>query len=490
MPQKSLETLEANLNKSLRRNTLISGIVTLAGASLLIPAFSLQGSKFDYQEFCFRPASVPPSVYNYCSGKRKKRGIAWRVALERANNIEFKSKVLMLGRIPAQNPNAGVYGLSGALLFGAAFCFFRSGTEELEKNLDVVVANKKILVVERSLDVDKHLNIEKTKAQQEEEFVRDLLNREHGEALYSLMSDAERELAAGRHTKGEKLDETSFELQIAQLKAQTAEQLEKELKHKVEMEKLAKGKKGKSDSISASGGNEAAKAELEEKLKEHEGGWLHTLCTTRKILIIEGEQGSFKSYTAALVAYCRYQLKNHKIGWIVDTDYHQNKSKAWGILQPLEVEAYGSGKNGESLRDGLERFLEGIGIRDEDNFPVETLIFDELTTYGDYPECFEVAKSFMKFALSAPRKAAYGVIAITHSMTNEGMGRGHGMAKARERGTLHLLLNADNDYNPTFKGTLNGFKNDQGELVEDMAVTLPDWFRPQAIAKMFGSDQK
>lgn len=485
MPQKSLEALEAQITTKLKRNTLLTGVCALAGFSLLFPAFSVEGSKFDYQEFCFRPPSIPPSVYNYCSGKHRKRGIAWRVALERAENADFKGKVTMLGRIPAQNPNAGLYGLCGALFFGGAFCFFKSGTEELEKNLDVVVANKKILVTERSLDVEKHISIQKTKAQQEEEFVKDLLNREHGEALYSLMSDAERELAAARHAKGEKLDESAFDLQIAELKAKTAEQLEKELKHKLEMEKLAKGKKGKSDSHSASGGNEAAKAELEEKLKEHEDGWLHTLCTTRKILIIEGEQGSFKSYTAALIAYCRYQLKGHKLGWIVDTDYHQNKSKAWSILQPLEFEAYGSNKNGESLREGLERFLEGIEIRDEDNFAVETLIFDELTTYGDYPECEGIAKSFMKFALSAPRKAAYGLIAITHSMTNEGMGAGKGMAKARERGTLHLLLNADNDYNPTFKGTLNGFKNDQGELMEDKAVTLPDWFRPGTIAKMF-----
>jgi hypothetical protein len=64
-----------------------------------------------------------------------------------------------------------------------------------------------------------------------------------------------------------------------------------------------------------------------------------------------------------------------------------------------------------------------------------------------------------------------------------------GMAKGRERGTLHLLPNADNDYNPTFKGTLNGFKNEAGELVEDMPVTLPDWFRPAAIEKVFKGDK-
>jgi hypothetical protein len=134
-------------------------------------------------------------------------------------------------------------------------------------------------------------------------------------------------------------------------------------------------------------------------------------------LIIEGEQGSFKSYTAAMIAYLRWLLQGHEINWLVDTDYHQNKAKAYKILQNLGIEAYGSNKDGESIRQGIERFFEGIRTRTEDNTGVETIIFDELTTYGDYEECQDVAKSFMKFALSAPRKANYGLIAVTHSMT-------------------------------------------------------------------------
>jgi hypothetical protein len=55
------------------------------------------------------------------------------------------------------------------------------------------------------------------------------------------------------------------------------------------------------------------------------------------------------------------------------------------------------------------------------------------------------------------------------------------MAEARKRGALHLLLNADNYYNPTFQGILNGFKDDSGQLVKDMAITLPDWFRPEKL---------
>lgn len=481
-----IESLRLEVSRKLRRGTLASGFFIVTAASMLIPAFSMEGTRFNYTLFCFNPPHLTnPEQHDYCRGEKIRRGITWRVAMEAEQNQEFASKVSILKTIPAQNPHAGWYGVTAAGFLGVAFGFFKMSTNQLEDHLDAFIWSRRRELYRRALDHEMDVTLDAQRKHNESEFIKEMMSRDHGQALLELMSDGERQLAAERYAKGEKLDEARFELQLAALKAQAAEQAEKEAKHKTETAKLNKPAKKKGDSGTEPTGDEAAKAELIEKLKEHEGGWLHTLCTTRKILIIEGEQGSFKSYTAALIAYIRYQLKGHKLGWIVDTDYHQNKSKAWSILQPLEFEAYGSNKNGESLREGLERFLEGIEIRDEDNFPVETLIFDELTTYGDYPECADIAKSFMKFALSAPRKAAYGLIAITHSMTNEGMGKGGGMAKARERGTLHLLLNADNDYNPTFKGTLNGFKSEAGELVEDMSVTLPDWFRPGAIAKMF-----
>lgn len=487
MPQKDLEALEAQVLSKLKRNTLLTGVCAIAGFSLLFPAFSVEGSKFDYQEFCFRPPSIPPSIYNYCSGNHRKRGIAWRVALERAENIDFKGKVTMLGRIPAQNPNAGLYGLCGALFFGGAFCFFKSGTEELEKNLDVVVANKKILVTERSLDLEKHISIKKTKAQQEEEFVKDLLNREHGEALYSLMSDAERELAAQRHAKGEKLDESAFDLQIAELKAKTAEQLEKELKHKLEMEKLAKGKKGKSDSHSASGGNEAARAELIEKLKDHESGWLYTVVNSNKPVFVIGSQGSWKSYCSATIALARYYLKEQKIISIVDPHFNKNASESWKELIALEPECYGSAQNWEEVGEGILAGFDRWNTRTLKDDPF-TSIWDEQTNWALHDECAKAAKDFMSRVISDPRKANEAPLVITHSFTNAGTGGGAGFAQAREEGVLQLWLNSDNDMRPLFKGKLLGFKDEEGELIDELKVTLPrEWFNPTAIRKMFES---
>lgn len=484
-----IESSKLEVSRRVRRGNIAAGFFIATAASLLIPAFSMEGSRFSYTLFCFNPENLTnPEQHDYCTGEKIRRGITWRVALEAEQNQQFASKVSILKTIPAANPHAGLYGVGAAGFLLTAFGFLKLGTHRLEDYLDAFIWSRRRELYKRALDHEMDVTLDAQRKHNEAEFIRDMMSRDHGQAMLELMSPGERQLAAERYAKGERLDEAQFNLHLATLQAQAAEQIEKEAKHRAETAKLNKPAK-KKDSGAEPTGDEAAKAELIEKLKEHEGGWLHALCTTRKILIIEGEQGSFKSYTAALIAYIRYQLVGHKLGWICDTDYHQNKNKAWSILQPLEIEAYGFPKNGESLREGLERFMEGIEIRDEDNFGIETVIFDELTTYGDYPECEDIAKKFMKFGLSAPRKAAYGLIAITHSMTNEGTGGGGGMAKSRKRGTLHLLLNADNDYNPTFQGTLNGFKNEAGELVEDMEVTLPDWFRPQAIEKMFGANQ-
>jgi hypothetical protein len=75
---------------------------------------------------------------------------------------------------------------------------------------------------------------------------------------------------------------------------------------------------------------------------------------------------------------------------------------------------------------------------------------------------------------------------ITHSFTNAGTGGSTGFAASREEGVLQLRLNADNEMRPLFKGKLIGFKDDEGELIEEMKVSIPkDWFNPSAIKKLF-----
>jgi hypothetical protein len=485
MPEKYLESLGKQIDQQLRRNTLIAGLCTATAFGLLIPAFSVEGTKLDYYTFCFNPKVVYSQEHEYCTGPNLRKGIAWRVALEATNNQEFKSKVSILGLIPAQNPNAGLVGLCGAAFFGAAFFLCKDATEKLADNLDVIVANKQALVAERQFDQTKHLSIQALKAQQEEEFIREIMSREHGAALLELMSDGERELAAERYAKGERLDEANFELHLATLKAQAAEQTEKEAKHRVETEKLNRPAK-KKDSGAEPTENEAAKAELIEKLKTHEDGWLYELCTGFKPLWILGDMGSWKSYCAATIALTRYHLEGWKIESLTDPHLHQNRSKAWKQLIPLEPELFGTGQNWESVNDGLQAAFDRWASREEDKDPIITSIWDEMTNYAKHEECAKAASEFSGRAVSDPRKASEGIILIAHAFTNKTTGGSEGYAEAREGNSIQLRLTSTNKMKPTFKGKLTGFKNSDGEVLEEMPITIPvDWFNPEAIAKMF-----
>lgn len=487
MPEKTLALQEQGIKKLLRRNSLVAGFAIAAGFSLLIPAFSVEGTRFDYQEFCFKPPITHiDNVLAYCTGDKVRRGIAWKVAMELTNSQEFRNKVSLLSYLPAQNPHAGLFGLCSAAFFGAAFFMIKHGTQQLEENLDILVGNKRALVTERELEQTKHLNIQGLKAQQEEEFIRDLLSREHGSALLELMSDQERQLAAERYAKGEKLDEAGFDLQLATLKAQAAEQLEKEAKHRMETEKLNKPAK-KKDSGSEPTGNEAARAELIDKLKDHEGGWLYTLVMTNKPVFVIGSQGSWKSYCSATIALARHHLKGQKIISITDPHFNKNASESWKELIALEPECYGSAQDWSEVAQGIEAGFHRWNERTLKDEPLIS-IWDEQTNWVLHDECVKVAKEFMGRVISDPRKANESPIVITHSFTNAGTGGGGGFAQAREEGVIQLWLNSDNEMKPLFKGKLVGFKDDDGEVVEEMKITIPkDWFNPTAIRKMFAA---
>jgi hypothetical protein len=484
MPQKHLHLRSKEISQKLKRNTLSSGLCALAGFSLLIPAFSVEGSKFDYQEFCFLPPTIPKNV-TYCTGKRLKKGIAWRVALEATNNQEFQSKVTFLKFLPAQNPNAGVYGVCGAGFLMVSFLLFKQGTDDLSDNLDLLIWNKKSLVLERAFKNEQHISIEALKNQQEQEFVKDLMMREHAEAMYTLMGDGEKELAAKQHHTGEQLNDTQLLLQLAALKAEIASQQEKEVKHKVEIAKLNKPVQGSQSGHSTMNADEAAKEELIEKLKAHEGGWLYTVVNTNKPVFVIGSQGSWKSYCCATIALLRYFLKGQKIISITDPHFNKNADEAWIELMALEPECYGGAQDWLDVDVGIQYGFNRWNHRTLKDEPV-TSIWDEQTNWILHDECAKSAKEFMGRVISDPRKSNEGVLVITHSFTNAGTGGSAGFAASREEGVLQLRLNADNEMRPLFKGKLLGFKDEEGELIDELKVTVPkDWFNPSAIKKLF-----
>lgn len=485
MPERDLHQEEQAISKLLKRNAIIAAIMATTGFSLLVPAFSTQGTRFDYQEFCYQPRANQQRGIDGCLPEETRRGIAWKLALEVANNSEFRDNTTFSNFVPAQNPYAGLFGLCGAAFFGSAFFFLRHGTNRLEENLDLVVSNKTAVIQERSLAQDKHLNLYILQTKQEEEFITEIMNREHSAAMYELLGEGEKELAARSHHNGEQLSEAQLNLQLATFQAQTAEQLEKEAKHRAELEKLKRPAK-KRDSGTEATGNEAAKAELIDKLKSHEDGWLYELCTGYKPLWILGDMGSWKTYCAGAIALARYHLEGWKLESICDPHLHQNRSKGWKELLTLEPECYGNGQDWESVNTALLAAFDRWATREEDKDPIITSIWDEMTNYAKHEECAKAASEFAGRAVSDPRKASEGIILIAHAFTNATTGGSEGYAEAREGNSIQLRLTSTNKMKPTFKGKLTGFKNSDGEVLEEKPVTIPvEWFNPTAIRKMF-----
>jgi hypothetical protein len=234
-----------------------------------------------------------------------------------------------------------------------------------------------------------------------------------------------------------------------------------------------------------SGNKDAAKTELIEKLKEHEEGWLHELCTGYKPLWILGDMGSWKSYCGATIALCRYYLNDWEINSICDPHGHQNKTEAWKELLNLEPSCYGASQNWQQIDEGLKASFERWNTRTMKD-PIITSIFDEVTNYSKHDECKESAKEFSSRAISDPRKAAEGIIMIAHAFSNAATGGSEGYAEARTGNSIQLRLTSTNQMKPTFKEKLTGFKNEDGEVLEDLAVTIPkEWFTPEKIRAMF-----
>ncbi len=151
----------------------------------------------------------------------------------------------------------------------------------------------------------------------------------------------------------------------------------------------------------------------------------------------------------------------------------------------LEPECFGGAQNWLDVDAGIQSGFERWNIRTLKDEPL-TSIWDEQTNWILHDECAKSAKEFMGRVISDPRKSNEGVLVITHSFTNAGTGGSSGFAASRDEGVLQLRFNADNEMRPLFKGKLVGFKDEDGELLEELKITLPkEWFNPDAITKIF-----
>ncbi|MEG5063169.1 hypothetical protein QUB33_06045 [Microcoleus sp. B3-A4] len=227
----------------------------------------------------------------------------------------------------------------------------------------------------------------------------------------------------------------------------------------------------------------AARSKLLKLIEEHEGGWIAQLM--HKPILIYGDMGSFKSYFAAFLALCRHYLYGHKIISIADPHFHQNYDECWKSLVKLGVPGYGANQNFEEVGAQLNAMYDRFKVRTlKDDWL--TSIFDEMTQYGFEEGTAEPASKLTRKVVGDPRKGKEAPIFIAHNDTNAAFGGGDGFSKSVNSGVIKLSLRSNSKYQPLFKGTISGIKDEEGECIKDLPISiLPEWIRPEWVYELF-----
>ena len=488
------------IRNELRTNSLVTLVCAVSGTGLLILGLATPGSKIDRTEFCFKPEPIYktqkvrnylpngnyitkvvkvaiPSEKPYCTGEKIYLGVSWKLADSIDKNPELR-KIYFKRKLPAKKPLAGWFSLTGSGFLFIAWLIWNQGTELYFQNLQRILKLKELELVEGSLSHESEVTLLSNKYKNQTEYYTEVQDRHHGSKLAELIEENESKYKQLQASKLREVTDLQHILQKAAIKAETATLQEKEAKALLEVQKA-------SSKLDDPWQEDTSDTSLKKLLQEHEGGWMWDITQSITPLIIYGRSGSYKSYTAS----CFVLLKHHFLGAslesIADPQWHQNREKAWSEIIHLKPHEYGEESNWDdaesSYEEGILALLERCKHRTESDNPIIS-VWDELTKLGIYLP--ETSKSFMPEVISSPRKANEHIILLTHNITQKGLGNVENLSEAIKEGTFRLKMRGNNLQQPLFQGVLNGWIGSEGEVIEDMPVSIPDWFRPEKLKEM------
>lgn len=231
-------------------------------------------------------------------------------------------------------------------------------------------------------------------------------------------------------------------------------------------------------------GKDAKFKQLIQDIKQHEGGWLWQVMDSTKPIWLVGGQGSGKSSLAAAIVLCRHHLLGQKLELICDAHGHKNRIKAWKHLIPLEYDVVGERNDYEAIAAGMMKAIARWSDRTENDAPIQSL-WDELTQLSMQPECEGEVKKFVRHSLTDVRKANEFLICIAHAFTNAATGNAEGFKELRDQETIQIKRKSKNGRQPLPHAQLSGIYDDNGELILEQPVTIPDWFYPDRLTEIF-----
>ena len=224
--------------------------------------------------------------------------------------------------------------------------------------------------------------------------------------------------------------------------------------------------------------NESLKASLIDALKAHEDGYLWKIINSLKPLWLIGNQGSGKTYTAAAIALIRKYCLDAPIHQLIDRHATGDNADVWKLLDATS-KAESEDEISLAFEDCCERWLTRIKQKPTTK---QQVICDEFTNLKSL--CGESAIAFFKMSLTDTRKAKEYLLGITHNATNESFP--DGTASARKSGTVLLEKFSANGETPLKRVVVRyGLVDGDGNNLDDVEKTLPDWFHPEKIYQHF-----
>ncbi|MGA1256455.1 MAG: ATP-binding protein [Candidatus Nanopelagicaceae bacterium] len=208
--------------------------------------------------------------------------------------------------------------------------------------------------------------------------------------------------------------------------------------------------------------------DIESRLKSHEDGWLWTLVSTAKPVILTGGQGSGKTTFCCAIARLRRELFGYPVVTVIDRHYGANKGK-WAAVQPQKI-VFETGE----IPSTFDYYCTEFVNRMNGSPATEQLIIDEFTNLKSDPETKDAAEAFFRALLTDTRKAGIRAILISHATTNSCFPAG--TLDQRKAASLCVEKFSIDGSKPTNRIQLVwGFVDKQGTPVEKCDRTIPNW---------------
>ena len=461
-----IQKFNNQLSKQRCSSTILVGVLLACGLGASLPMFS-DSVKHSETLYCNASSS--------CKRWDIKRGISYLVDRERRNQL-FDNSIKVIKILPPEDSTAVYFGLASSTLLLVAYGVSKALTNHQEKAIHSQFKLLKIHALENDLIEQTHIDLKQFTLQNQSEITKQAISRHTQESIQAMKSEGELQLDHLNGTLQGELSIRQHQYELSELDKETAKNQLETLETRKKIDKLSNP--SKADTTVKTTPNEELKNSLIEALKNHEGGWMWTIISSLKPLWLIGNQGSGKTYTASAIALIRKYCLDADIEYLLDRHATGDNAEVWEFLKA---------KNIAEVEEDIAATMQnnivfwGNRIKQKPNNKLQVIV-DEFTNLRGL--IGDLADTWFKLSLTDTRKAKCFLLGITHNDTNSSFAEG--TKDTRKAGMILLQKFSANGETPLPRVVIRyGLVDSQGNNLEDVEKTIPDWFHPQKIHDHF-----